>query len=216
MDFCISGARSTFRTPPISIIESLCFLTTLDWLVTAGDGRHWNWCLGITGGHRCQGMLTGMSLPVTCTFRPNHSDVLQPENSTLFPFHLLHGILSVWTSLSSCHNLQDTIPLWLSSIPSQSMHIPFPWSLQSLPLEPHTFSSAMCGNIMVSLGNSSIEVPSSWWNSPGNSTGCSELSWQPPQPTTLREMDRWNWSTRNWNNISVFSPIKDRMCYGRH
>jgi len=85
-----------------------------------------------------------------------------PANSTLFPFCLLHGILSVWTSLSSCHNLQGTIPLWLSSILSQSVHISFPWSLQSLPPEPHTFSSTMCGNITVSLRKSSpIEVPNS-------------------------------------------------------
>jgi len=139
----------------------------------------------------CQGMLAGMSPPVTCAFGPNHSDILRSENSTLFPFHLLHGILSVWTSLSSCHNLRDMIPSWLSSIPSQSIHISFPWSLQSLPPELHTFSSTTCGNIMVSLRKSSpIEVPSSWRNSPGNSTSCSELSWQPPQPITLRKMDR--------------------------
>jgi len=151
-----------FQTPPISIDGSLPFLTTLDWLGTAESGRHWNWCLKFTGGHRCPGMLAGTSPPVTCAFGPNHSDTLRSENSTLFPFHLLHGILSVWTSLSSCYNLQGTIPLWLSLILSQSVHISFPWSLQSLPPEPHTFSSPTCGNIMVSLGKLSlIEVPSS-------------------------------------------------------
>jgi len=150
-----------FRTPPISVVELSRFLMTLGWLVTTKDGRHWNWCLRTTGGHRCQGMLAGMSPPVTCAFGPNHSDALRLENSTLFPFHLLHGILSVWTSLLSCHNLQGTIPLWLSLIPSQRMHISFPQSLQSLPPEPHTFSSPTCGNITVSLGKSSlIEVPS--------------------------------------------------------
>jgi len=160
MEFCISRARSTFQTPLISIVKSLCFLTTLGWLVTAEDGRHWNWCLGTTGGHRCQGMLAGTSPPVTCAFGPNHSDILQSENSTLFPFHLLHRTLSVWTSLSSRHNLQDMIPSWLSSIPSQSTHISFPLLLQSLPPEPYTFSSTMCGNITVSFGKSSpIEVP---------------------------------------------------------
>ena len=51
MDFCISRTRSMFQTPPISVIGSLHFLTTLGWLVTAEDGRHWNWCLGTTGGH---------------------------------------------------------------------------------------------------------------------------------------------------------------------
>jgi len=92
----------------------------------------------------------------------NHSDVLRSESSTLFLFHLLHGTLSAWTSLSSCHNLQDMIPSWLLSIPSQSMHILFPLSLQSLPPEPHTFSSTMYGNITVSLGKlSPIEVPNS-------------------------------------------------------
>jgi len=41
-------------------------------------------------------------------------------------------------------------------------HISCPLSLQSLPPEPHTCSSTMCGNIMVSLGESSpIEVHSS-------------------------------------------------------
>jgi len=34
----------------------------------------------------------------------------------LFLFHLLHGTLSVWTSSSSCHNLQDMIPSWSLSI----------------------------------------------------------------------------------------------------
>jgi len=48
-------------------------------------------------------------------------------------------------------------------------------------------------------------------NSPGNSTGYSELSWQPPPPTTHRVMDRWNRSTRNWNGISDSSPTKDKM-----
>jgi len=143
-----------FRTPPISVDGLLHFLTTLNWLGTAEDGRHWNWCLVITGGHRCQGMLAGTSLPVTCAFGPSHSDVLRPENSTLFPFHLLHGIPSAWTSLSSCHNLQGTIPSWLSLIPSQNMYILFPLSQQSLPLELHTFSSTMCGNITVSLRKS--------------------------------------------------------------
>jgi len=161
MDFCISRARSMFRTPPISIVELSRFLMTLGWLVTAEDGRRWNWCLGTTGGHRCQGKLAGTSPPVTCAFGPNHSDALWLECSTLFPFHLLHGILSVWTSLLSCHNLQGTIPSWLSLIPSQSAHILFPLLLQSLPPEPHTVSSTMCGNIMVSLRKSSlIEVPS--------------------------------------------------------
>jgi len=42
MDFCISGARSTFRTPLISVVGSSHFLKTLGWLVTAEDGRHWN------------------------------------------------------------------------------------------------------------------------------------------------------------------------------
>ena len=51
-----------------------------------------------------------MPPPVTCASGPNHSDVLRLENSTLFLFHLLHGTLSAWTSLSSCHNLQDMIP----------------------------------------------------------------------------------------------------------
>jgi len=140
MDFYISGARSMFWTPPISVNRSLCFLTTLGWLGTVEDGKHWKWCLRITGGHRCQGMLAGMSLPATCAFGPSHSNVLQLENSTLFPFHLLHGIPSAWTSLLSCHNLQGTIPSWLSSIPSPSMHILFPLSQRSLLLEPHTFS----------------------------------------------------------------------------
>jgi len=124
-----------FQIPPISVIRSLHFLTTLGWLVTAEDGKPWNWCLVITGGHRCQGMLAGMSLPVTCAFGPNHSNILQLENSTLFLFHLLHGIPSVWTSLSGCHNLQGTIPSWLSLIPSQSMHISFLLSQWSLPLK---------------------------------------------------------------------------------
>jgi len=48
-------------------------------------------------------------------------------------------------------------------------------------------------------------------NSPRNSTSYSELSWQPPQPTTRRVMDRWNGSTRNWNSISDSSPTKDKM-----
>jgi len=91
MDFCISEARSMFRTPPISVIGSSCFLTTLGWLVTVEDGRHWNWCLRITGGHRCQGMLADTSPSVTCAFRPNPSDVPRPENSTLFPFHCSVG-----------------------------------------------------------------------------------------------------------------------------
>jgi len=65
---------------------------------------------------------------------------------------------------------------------------------------------------MVSLGESSpIEVHNSLRNSPGNSTGYSELSWQPPPPTTHREMDRRNGSTRNWNSISDSSPTKDKM-----
>ena len=38
-----------------------------------------------------------------------------------------------------------------------------------------------------------------------------ELSWQPPQPTTHREMDRRNRSTRNWNSISDSSPTRDKM-----
>ena len=127
-DFCIYGARSIFRTPLISIDGSSLFLMTLNWLGTVEDGRYWNWCLGITGGHRCQGMLAGTSPPVTCAFGPNHSNILQPEKSTPFPFHLLHGTPSVWTSLSSCHNLQGTIPSWLLSILSPSMHISFPLS----------------------------------------------------------------------------------------
>jgi len=160
MDSCISGPRYMFQTPPISVVGSSRFLTTLGWLVTAEDGRHWNWCLGTTGSHRCQGMLAGTSPPVTCAFKPNHSDILWPENSTLFPFHLLCGIPSAWTSLSSCHNLQGMITSWLLSIPSQSMRILFPLSQQSLLPEPHTFSSTMCGNITVSLRRSSlIEVP---------------------------------------------------------
>jgi len=128
MDFCTSGARSMFQTPPISVEGLSPSLTTLDWLGTAEDGRHWNWCLGITGGHRCWGMLAGTSPPVTCAFGPSHSDILRPENSTLLPFHLLHGTPSVWTSLSSCHILRGTIPSWLLSIPSPSVHIFFPLS----------------------------------------------------------------------------------------
>jgi len=62
--------------PPISIVGSSCFIMTLGWLVTVEDGSHWNWCLGTTGGPRCQGMLAGTSPPVTCAFGPNHSDVL--------------------------------------------------------------------------------------------------------------------------------------------
>jgi len=42
MDFCISEARSMFRTPPHSVIVSSRFLMTLGWLVTAEDGRRWN------------------------------------------------------------------------------------------------------------------------------------------------------------------------------
>jgi len=42
MDFCISGARSMFQIPPISVVELSCFLTTLGWLVTVEDGRHWS------------------------------------------------------------------------------------------------------------------------------------------------------------------------------
>jgi len=80
-----------FWTPLISVVVSLHFLMTLGWPVTAEDRRCWNWCLGTTGGHRCQGMLADTSRPVTCAFRPNHSDVLQLENSTLFLFHLLRG-----------------------------------------------------------------------------------------------------------------------------
>jgi len=75
-DFCISGARSMFQTSPISINGSSPSLMTFDWLGTEDGGRHWNWCLGITGGHRCQGMLAGMSPHVTCAFGPSHSDVL--------------------------------------------------------------------------------------------------------------------------------------------
>jgi len=56
-NFCISRARSMFWTPPISVVGLLHFLTTLGWLVTVEDGKHWNWCLGITGDCRCQGML---------------------------------------------------------------------------------------------------------------------------------------------------------------
>jgi len=56
-----------------------------------------------------------------------------------------------------------------------------------------------------------IEVPSLWRNSPRNSTGCSDLNWQPPQPTTLRETSRWNESTKNWNSIYDSSPTKDKM-----
>jgi len=78
-----------FQTPLISVVVLLRFLMTLGWLVTAEDGRRWNWCLGTTGGHGCQGMLAGTSPPVTCAFGPNHSDALRPENSTLFLFHLL-------------------------------------------------------------------------------------------------------------------------------
>jgi len=48
-------------------------------------------------------------------------------------------------------------------------------------------------------------------NSPRNSTGYLELGWQPPLPTTLRDMHRWNGSTRNWNNISNSSPTKDKL-----
>ena len=44
-----------------------------------------------------------------------------------------------------------------------------------------------------------------------NSTGCSELSWQPPQPTTLRGMDRWKGLTRSLNNVSSSSPTRDKM-----
>jgi len=113
-------------------------------------------------GHRCQGMLAGMSPPVTCASGPNHSNILRSGNSSLFLFHLPLGTLSAWTSSSSCHNLQDMIPSWSSSILSQSVHTSFPLSLQSLPPELHTFSSTMCGNITVSLGKlSPIEVPNS-------------------------------------------------------
>jgi len=140
MDFCTSRAISMFQTPLISIDDLLLFLMTLDWLGTVEDGRHWNWCLRITGGHRCQGTLAGMSPPVTCAFRPSHSNVLQPENSTLFPFYLLHGTPSVWTSLSNYQNLWATIPSWLSSILSPSMHILFPLSQLSLLLDLCTSS----------------------------------------------------------------------------
>jgi len=33
---------------------------TLGWLVTAEDGKPWNWCLRTTGGHRCQGVTTSI------------------------------------------------------------------------------------------------------------------------------------------------------------
>ena len=151
---------------------------------------------------------------MTCAFGPSHSDVLRLENSTLFPFHLLHGTPSAWTSLLSCHNLWGTIPSWLSSILSPSMHILFPLSQQPLPPEPHTFSSAMCGNIMVSLRKSSrIEVQFI-------TKFTQELYWllgiKLAATTAYHPQGdgQTNSSTRNWNNISVFSPIKDRMIGG--
>jgi len=66
---------------------------TPGWLVTAEDGRHWNLCLGTTGGHRCQGMLAGMSPPVTCASGPNHSE---SSLAGFYPFLLdpLLGALS--------------------------------------------------------------------------------------------------------------------------
>ena len=74
-----------FQTPLISVVVLLRFLMTLGWLVTAEDGRRWNWCLGTTGGHGCQGMLAGTSPPVTCAFGPNHSDVLTAGTEWCFP-----------------------------------------------------------------------------------------------------------------------------------
>jgi len=127
----------------------------------ASHSRRWK-TLELVSQNYWWPQMSGTSPPVTCAFRPNHSDTLRPENSTLFLFNLLHETLSAWTSLSSCHKLQDMIPSWLSLIPSQNAHILFPLSLQSLLPEPHTFSSTMSGNITVSLRKSSpIEVPNS-------------------------------------------------------
>jgi len=66
-----SEARSMFPGTQTYEDEWSPCVMTRRLLSTLDTGKHWNWSLGTTGGHRCLGTLDSMSAPMTSVLGQN-------------------------------------------------------------------------------------------------------------------------------------------------
>jgi len=156
-------------------------------------------------------MLAGMSLLVTCAFRPNHSDVLRPENSTLFPFHLLHGIPSACTSLLSCHNLQGTITSWLVDSITKRAHFVSTVTTISAARAAHLFLNHVWKHHSLPqkvVSDRGPQFVAEFTQELYQLLGIKLAATTAYHPQGDGQTER---STRNWNSISDSSPTKDKM-----